>query len=255
MQRFIKYAAIISVIPVITSASFFIINQRAIANEGMTGTDTNQDICQTLPKSILCEIKKSQERARIDFEKRQQELEDARRKNQEEELKQYLSGIKKKYGYNPYFYILKINLYGNTLTIFSRAGWVRMNIDSESGDVDAFYTVADRNFWSGATDWHDKKTVALSFTLDEKACQKLLANQNCTFSGTDKVNLGSFFKDHELVKYGTWKLTYLDDAEKNTFEFRVPLDKKPEKSNDELQPKVFRKEYCQKVPESLACLY
>ncbi|MBG1266795.1 hypothetical protein [Nostoc sp. WHI] len=213
------------------------------------------DICETLPRSILCEMKQSQERSRLEFEKRQQELEEARKKRQQEELQQYLLGIKEKYGYNPLFYTLKDNLYGNTLTIFSRAGWVRMTVDSEKGDVYALYTEADRNIWSGGTNWHDKKTINLTFTLDQKACEKFSRDKNCTFSGTDKVNLGSFFQEHELVKYGTWSITYLKDDEKKTFEFKMPLNKKPEKSKEEFNPQKFRIEFCTKFPESISCLY
>lgn len=213
------------------------------------------DICETLPRSILCEMRQSQERSRLEFEKRQQELAEARKKRQQEELQQFLLGIKEKYGYNPLYYTLKDNLYGNTLTVFSNAGWVRMTVDSEKGDVYTLYTIVDRDFWTGATNWHDKKTVILTFTLDQKACERFSREKNCTFSGTEKVNLGSFFQEHELVKYGIWTITYLEDDQKKSFDFRIPLNKKPENSKNELNPQKLRMEYCIKFPESASCLY
>jgi hypothetical protein len=244
MQQFIKSAVIISMLSII-----------ACGSAKSVSADEGKDICETLPNSIMCEKKRSQERDRIESQKRQQEFQEARQKKKEQEFQQYLLGIKEKYGYDPLLYTLKTNLFGNTLTIFSRAGWVRMNIDSENGNVDAFYTEADRNFWSGATDWHDQKTVNLSFTLDEKACQKFSAGKNCTFSGTDKVNLGPFFKEHELVKYGNWVITYLDNSNKRNVEFRIPLDQKPVHSKDGFNAKELRMTSCTNFPDSIACLY
>lgn len=263
MRQLLKSAITSFVLPVIACTGFFLVAKVASADEGMNTNNTNKaptedignDICQTLPKSILCERKQAQERARIEAQKKLQELEEARKKKKEEELKDYISKLKKKNGYNPLFYIVKLNLYGNTLTVFSSAGWVRMTVDSENGDVYALYTEVDRDFWTGAIRWHDKKTVNVSFTLDTKACEKFSVDKNCTFSGSDKVSLGSFYKEHELVKYGTWTITYLDDRGKKNVEFRIPLDKKPEESNDEFNPNDFRAEYCRKFPDSLACLY
>jgi hypothetical protein len=263
MRQLLKSAVTIFALPVITCAAVFLVAQVASGDEQMNGNNPNKpqseeigkDICQTLPRSILCEMKQAQERARIEAQKKLQELEEARKQKKEEELKDYISKLKKKNGYNPLFYIVKLNLYGNTLTVFSSAGWIRMTVDSENGDIYALYTEVDRDFWTGAIRWHDKKTVNVSFTLDPKACEKFSAGKNCTFSGTDKVSLGSFYKEHELIKYGTWTITYLNDKGKKNVDFRVPLDKKPEESNDEFNPKNFRAEYCQKFPESLACLY
>lgn len=217
--------------------------------------ENSTDICTKMPRSVLCELQQSQERKRAEFEKKQQEIREERQRKQEEEMKKFLSGMKNKYGYNPLFYTLKSNIFGDTLTIFSSGGWIRMTVDAEAGDVYVLYTEANRNFWTGGTNWYDKKTLNLTFTLDPKACEKFSPEKACTFSGTDKVNLGNFAKEHELVKYGTWQITYLTNNEKKSFEFRIPLNKKPEDSKEDFEPSEFRRNYCTRFPNSLSCLY
>ncbi|MBD2501938.1 hypothetical protein [Anabaena azotica] len=234
---------------------FCLISCLPITIDKALSEEANTDICIKLPRSILCELKQSQERSRLELERRQQEIQESQKQKQEEEMKKFLLSFKDKYGYNPLLYTIKSNIFGNTLTIFSSGGWVRMTVDSESGDVYVLYTEANRNFWTGGTNWFDKKTLNLTFTLDQKACEKFSPEKMCTFSGTDKVNLGNFSKDHELVKYGTWMITYLTEDEKKTLEFRIPLNKKPERSNDEFEPQQFRKVYCNQFPTSLSCLY
>ena len=164
-----------------------------------------------------------------------------------------LNRLSEKFGYDPRDYRIEFKIAGENITIFDSSYWIKMQIRPTEGIVEVNHqTIIRDKFW-GSTQYYDHPPISTKFTLDRNYCKAILRQDDCTFTGTDSVQLPNFITNHLMIKNGMWQITYVESGKEITYSFRIGYQSMPKGFNREISLREVNKDMCELFPDGLIC--
>jgi len=164
-----------------------------------------------------------------------------------------LNRLSEKFGYDPRDYRIEFKIAGENITIFDSSYWIKMRIRPTEGIIEVKHqTIIQDKLWH-TPQRYDHLPISTKFTLDPNYCKAILRQDDCTFTGTDSVQLPNFITNHLMIKNGMWQITYVESGKEITYSFRIGYQSMPKGFNREISLREVNEDMCQLFPDGLIC--
>jgi hypothetical protein len=164
-----------------------------------------------------------------------------------------LNRLSEKFGYDPRDYRIEFKIAGENITIFDSSYWIKMRIRPTEGIIEVKHqTIIQDKLWH-TPQRYDHLPISTKFTLDPNYCKAILRQDDCTFTGTDFVQLPNFISNHLMIKNGMWQITYVESGKEITYSFRIGYQSMPKGFNREISLREVNEDMCQLFPDGLIC--
>jgi hypothetical protein len=164
-----------------------------------------------------------------------------------------LNRLSEKFGYDPRDYRIEFKIAGENITIFDSSYWIKMRIRPIEGIIEVKHqTIIQDKLWH-TPQRYDHLPISTKFTLDPNYCKAILRQDDCTFTGTDSVQLPNFITNHLMIKNGMWQITYVESGKEITYSFRIGYQSMPKGFNREISLREVNEDMCQLFPDGLIC--